>query len=62
MTERREKGRPLSCECGKLLAYERDGKIFVWCRGCRREVELRLRKAAWTGGGGDGPYRTGGCG
>lgn len=30
----------IKCDCGKLLAKERDGKIFVWCKQCKKEVEL----------------------
>ena len=31
----------IKCECGKLLAkLHDDGKIYVWCKGCKKEVEL----------------------
>lgn len=43
MREAGIQGEPVHCGCGKLLAYERDGKIFVWCRGCRKEVELKIQ-------------------
>ena len=33
---------PIKCECGKLLAYVRDGKVYVWCKSCRKEVELKI--------------------
>ena len=32
----------IRCDCGKLIAVERDGRIFVWCRRCKKEVELDL--------------------
>lgn len=32
--------KPIKCDCGKLLARERNGKIFVWCKQCKKEVEL----------------------
>lgn len=33
----------ICCSCGKLLAKIRsDGKIMVWCKACRREVELKI--------------------
>lgn len=31
---------PIKCSCGKLIAKERDGKIFVWCKSCRKEIEI----------------------
>lgn len=30
----------IKCTCGKLLAIERDGKIFLKCRGCKHEIEV----------------------
>lgn len=36
--------KPIKCSCGKLVAKERDGKIYVWCKGCRKEVELKIEK------------------
>lgn len=33
---------PLKCDCGKMIARVRDGKIFLWCKQCRKEVELKL--------------------
>ena len=33
----------IRCECGKLLAKVRsDGKIMVWCKQCKKEVELEV--------------------
>lgn len=34
----------IRCACGKLIAKERDGKIFLWCKECRQEVELKIEK------------------
>lgn len=38
--------KPIKCDCGKLLAKERDGKIFVWCKQCKKEVELKVRRTS----------------
>ena len=33
----------IKCKCGKLIARKRDdGKIYVWCKECRKEVELEV--------------------
>lgn len=32
--------KPISCECGKMIAVERGGKIFVKCNRCKREIEV----------------------
>lgn len=32
----------IKCDCGKLLAKQHaDGKIYVWCKKCRKEVEIK---------------------
>ena len=36
--------RPIKCSCGKLIAKERDGKIYLWCKNCHKEVELNIEK------------------
>ena len=35
-----EKGTPVRCDCGKLVAIERDGIIYVLCKRCNRQVPL----------------------
>ena len=35
---------PIKCSCGKLIAKERDGRIFVWCKSCHKEVEIKMEK------------------
>ena len=34
--------KPIKCTCGKLLARVRDGKIYLMCRGCKREVPIEI--------------------
>lgn len=34
----------IRCSCGKLIAKERDGKIYLWCKSCHQEVELKIKK------------------
>ena len=36
------KGHPVRCDCGKLIAYERDGAIYVMCKRCKREVRVAV--------------------
>ncbi len=33
-------GTPVLCNCGKLIAIERDGRIYVQCKRCKREIEV----------------------
>lgn len=38
-----EKEREIHCSCGKLLAkITKDGIIKVWCKSCKKEVELEV--------------------
>lgn len=33
----------IKCKCGKLIARQKDdGKIYVWCKECRKEVKLEV--------------------
>lgn len=34
--------RDIHCDCGKLVARERDGVIYVWCKECRKEVAVKV--------------------
>ena len=51
--------RDIKCPCcrTKTVAKEHDGKIYVWCKECRKEVELQAAaEARPPARGGDG-YR-----
>ena len=32
----------IKCDCGKLIAKYKDGKLFVWCKSCKREDEIKI--------------------
>ena len=32
---------PVKCDCGKLIARERDGVLYVWCKRCGKEVAIK---------------------
>ena len=34
------KGSPVRCECGKIIAYRRDGKIYLYCKQCKRQIPI----------------------
>ena len=33
-------GKAIKCACGKIIAVERGGKIYIKCRGCKHEFEI----------------------
>ena len=33
----------LKCECGKLLARYESGKIILYCKRCKKEVEIEIK-------------------
>lgn len=41
-TEQNKKGRPINCNCGKLVAVEYNGRVFVYCKRCRQQIEVRI--------------------
>lgn len=38
-------GEPVKCECGKIVAYERNGNVYVYCRSCKRQVAVIRAKS-----------------
>lgn len=34
----------IKCVCGKLLARYEDGKIILYCKRCKKEIEIELNK------------------
>ena len=35
--------RKLGCSCGKLLAKEENGVLYLWCKECRRQIPFAVR-------------------
>ena len=34
------KGKPYRCECHRVVAYQRDGKIYVKCQDCKKWIAI----------------------
>ena len=34
------KGDPVRCECGKIIAYKKDGKLMLYCKQCKRQIPI----------------------
>lgn len=32
--------KPVKCECGKIIAKIRDGKVYIYCKSCKRQVAI----------------------
>lgn len=32
--------KPVKCECGKVIARVRDGKVYIYCKSCKRQVAI----------------------
>ncbi len=35
----------INCTCGKLIAIKRNGRIYVYCKGCKRQVAISEPRA-----------------
>lgn len=35
--------RKIGCSCGKLLAKEKNGVLYLWCKSCRKEIPYAVR-------------------
>lgn len=44
--QNKESSIPVKCSCGKMVARMRNGKIYVYCKTCKREVQLKLEPRA----------------
>ena len=46
MTEHSEtvynKGKPVKCDCGQIIAYRKDGKLMLYCKKCKRQIPYTL--------------------
>lgn len=31
----------IKCHCGKLLAKVKDNKLYLYCKQCREEIEIK---------------------
>lgn len=44
MTDSKEtkynKGSPVKCECGQIIAYKKDGKLILYCKKCKRQIPI----------------------
>lgn len=30
------------CDCGKLVAKRRGKRIYLWCKNCKKEIEIDI--------------------
>ncbi len=37
------KGSPIKCDCGKIIAYVKNGKLFLYCKNCKRQIPIMIR-------------------
>lgn len=35
---------PVKCDCGKMVARWHGKHLYVWCKVCRKEVEIKIDK------------------
>lgn len=33
----------IKCSCGKLVAKYRDGKLYLFCKKCKKEVPIDIK-------------------
>ena len=35
----------IKCDCcNKIIAKEKDGVIYLWCKHCKKEIPLKIQK------------------
>ena len=32
----------IKCDCGKLVGKYKDGKLYLYCKKCKKEVEIKI--------------------
>lgn len=38
--QNKESGTPVKCTCGQMVARIRNGRIYVYCKKCKREMPV----------------------
>lgn len=36
------KGSPVRCDCGQIIAYKKDGKLMLYCKKCKRQIPYTI--------------------
>ena len=34
----------INCNCGKLIAKLRNGKLYLYCKSCKKEIPIEIEK------------------
>ena len=37
-------GENINCNCGKLIAKLRNGKLYLYCKSCKKEIPIEIEK------------------
>ena len=37
----------INCGCGKLLAKVKDNKLYLYCKSCKKEIEIKNLKVEY---------------
>lgn len=40
MADKKARDAPIRCECGRVVAFIRDGTLYVRCKRCKRDVAI----------------------
>jgi len=37
------KGEPIRCDCGKIIGYRVKDKVFIFCRSCKKQIDVSAK-------------------
>lgn len=37
------KGKPIRCQCGRIIGYKVDNDIFIFCRSCKKQINVSAK-------------------
>lgn len=46
------KGEPVKCDCGQIIAYRKEGILMLYCKKCKRQIpytyhEFTQKRDGW---------------
>lgn len=36
------KGKPVRCDCGQLIAYYKNGNLMIYCKKCKKQIPFTI--------------------
>lgn len=38
------RGKPVKCDCGQIIAYMKNGKLMLYCKHCKKQIPFDIKE------------------